>query len=139
MAWNECRYPAIGSGGHHVQAKAKEAKSFHSTDPTEPMAATRAETARSSRPRADQFCVYNASIQNTENRIAAFVSEYKAPHELPLGYIYKGLDDMEFEDAIRCRKTDTRGTAFADLLQRSSHLVENDQSSYFIIDNSITQ
>ncbi|KAF2194998.1 hypothetical protein K469DRAFT_648552 [Zopfia rhizophila CBS 207.26] len=99
-----------------LQAKAKEAKSFNSMDPTEPVAATRAETARSSRPRADQFCVYNTSIQNTENRIAAFVSEYKAPHKLPLGYIYEGLDDMELDDVIRCRETDTPRERFRRLM-----------------------
>ncbi|KAH8704296.1 hypothetical protein GQ44DRAFT_743757 [Phaeosphaeriaceae sp. PMI808] len=95
-----------------LQAKAKDG----SIDPTEPVAATRAGPARSSRPRADQFCVYNTSTQNTENRIAAFIMEYKAPHKLPLGYIYEGLEDMELEDVIRCRETDTPQDRFRRLI-----------------------
>ncbi|RMZ87183.1 hypothetical protein DV736_g5591, partial [Chaetothyriales sp. CBS 134916] len=98
-----------------LQAKAK-AKASNSMDPKELVAATRAETARSSRPRADQFCVYNASTQNTENRIPAFITEYKAPHKLPLGYIYEGLDDMELDEVIRCRETDTAGERFRRLM-----------------------
>jgi hypothetical protein len=35
----------------------------------------RAQPPRSSRPRADQSCVYNTSTQNAENRIAAFIVE----------------------------------------------------------------
>ncbi|KAH8708410.1 hypothetical protein GQ44DRAFT_628179 [Phaeosphaeriaceae sp. PMI808] len=95
-----------------LQAKAKD----NSIDPTEPVAATRAGPARSSRPRADQFCVYNTSTQNTGNRIAAFIMEYKAPHKLPLGYIYEGLEDMELEDVIRCRETDTPQDRFRRLI-----------------------
>lgn len=96
--------------------KASELKSSDSTDPTESAAATRVETARSSRPRADQFCVYNTSTQTTENRIAAFIIEYKAPHKLPLGYIYEGLENMELEDVIRCRETDTPRDRFRRLM-----------------------
>ncbi|PSN73790.1 hypothetical protein BS50DRAFT_607293 [Corynespora cassiicola Philippines] len=88
-----------------AKAKAKEINSFIPTDPTEPVVAARA--ARSSRPSADQFCVYNINGQNTENRVAAFIMEYKAPHKLPLGYVYEGLEDMDLEDVIRCQETDT--------------------------------
>ncbi|KAI9673767.1 MAG: hypothetical protein M1829_004004 [Trizodia sp. TS-e1964] len=59
----------------------------------------------SSRPRADQFCVYFASNeQGSETRIAAFVVEYKAPHKLPLNFIYDGLHDMELEDVLQERE-----------------------------------
>ena len=60
-----------------LQAKAK-AKNADSTG-------SRAETKRASRPRADQFCVYNTSTQSAEDRVAAYIIEYKAPHKLPLG------------------------------------------------------
>ncbi|KAF2182685.1 hypothetical protein K469DRAFT_636613 [Zopfia rhizophila CBS 207.26] len=101
-----------------LQAQAKQGKSLDLTDPTEPAAVATAGTARSSRPRADQFCVYNTSsaTQNTEHRIAAFIIEYKAPHKLPLGYIYEGLDDMELEDVIRYRETDTPQDHFRRLI-----------------------
>ena len=83
-----------------LQAKAKDS-SVASSDPA---AATRAGPAR---PRADQICVYNTGTQNTENRVAAFIMEYKAPHKLPLSYIYEGLEDMKLEDIILCRETET--------------------------------
>jgi hypothetical protein len=69
--------------------------------------APRARKARSSRPRADQFCVYSTSTQNTETRVVAFITEYKPPHKLQLGYLYEGLEDMDLEEVIRCRETDT--------------------------------
>lgn len=81
-------------------------------DTTEPVTATRAEPARSPRPRADQFCVYNTNIHNTGNRVAAFIMEYKAPHKLPLGYIYEGLEDMELDDVIQHHETDTLPNRF---------------------------
>ncbi|KAF2644398.1 hypothetical protein P280DRAFT_467026 [Massarina eburnea CBS 473.64] len=77
---------------------------------------SRPPSARSSRPRADQFCVYNTSTQNAENRIAAFIVEYKAPHKLPLSYIYEGLHDMELEDVIRWREVDTPQDRFRRLI-----------------------
>ncbi|KAF2179925.1 hypothetical protein K469DRAFT_730386 [Zopfia rhizophila CBS 207.26] len=72
-----------------LQAKANKVKSFNLTDLTELAAATRVETARSSRP---------------QNRIPAFIIEYKALYKLPLGYIYEGLDNIELEDMIRFRR-----------------------------------
>jgi hypothetical protein len=80
------------------------------------VAAPRARKARSSRPRADQFCVYNTSTQNTETRVAAFITEYKPPHKLPLGYLYEGLEDMDLEEVIRCRETDTPRDHFRRLM-----------------------
>ncbi|KAF2843551.1 hypothetical protein M501DRAFT_926687 [Patellaria atrata CBS 101060] len=97
-----------------LQAQSKDARPLSSTDPIESTAIRVA--ARPSRPRADQFCVYNISTQNIENRIAAFIVEYKAPHKLPLSYIYEGLDDMELEDVIQCRETDTPRDHFRRLM-----------------------
>ncbi|KAJ9641102.1 hypothetical protein H2199_005770 [Coniosporium tulheliwenetii] len=95
-----------------LQARAKQTK------PPDSAAAATAGAARSSRPRADQFCVYNTSseTQNTEHRIPAFIIKYKAPHKLTLGYIYEGLDDMELEDVVRCRETDSPQDHFRRLL-----------------------
>ncbi|KAF2462948.1 uncharacterized protein BDR25DRAFT_338082 [Lindgomyces ingoldianus] len=85
--------------------------------PSEPsVAAQRSETARSSRPRADQFCVYNTSTQNQENRIPAFIMEYKAPHKLPLSYICEGLEDMELAEVIRCGEVDAPKDRFRRLV-----------------------
>lgn len=79
-------------------------------------AAPRARTARSSRPRADQFCVYNTSIQNRETRIPAYITEYKPPHKLTLGCIYEGLEDMELGEVVRYRETDTSRDRFRRLI-----------------------
>ncbi|KFY50792.1 hypothetical protein V495_00095 [Pseudogymnoascus sp. VKM F-4514 (FW-929)] len=70
---------------------------------------------KSSRPRADQFCVYNTGGDGeTEHRVAALTIEYKAPHKLTLGHIYEGLGEMNLDEvveegenesvAIRCRR-----------------------------------
>ena len=43
---------------------------------------------RSSRPRADQFCVYNTGGEGeAEHRVTALTIEYKAPHKLTSGHI----------------------------------------------------
>ncbi|KAF1992918.1 hypothetical protein P154DRAFT_528154 [Amniculicola lignicola CBS 123094] len=95
-----------------LQARAQN----NSLDSGEAVAAPRAHTARSSRPRADQFCVYNTSIQNRETRIAAYLTEYKPPHKLSLGCIYEGLEDMELDEVVRCRETDTPRDRFRRLI-----------------------
>jgi hypothetical protein len=70
---------------------------------------------KSSRPRADQFCVYNTGGEGeTEHRVAALTIEYKAPHKLTLGHIYEGLVEMNVDEvveegenesvAMRCRR-----------------------------------
>ncbi|KAJ8610801.1 hypothetical protein MRB53_038352 [Persea americana] len=54
-----------------------------------------------SRPRADQFCVYNMSTEaGTEERVPAFIVEYKAPHKLTLRAIQEGLRDMTLQDVL---------------------------------------
>ncbi|KFX95971.1 hypothetical protein V490_03607 [Pseudogymnoascus sp. VKM F-3557] len=70
---------------------------------------------KSSRPRADQFCVYNVGGEGeTEHRVTALTIEYKAPHKLTLGHIYEGLVEMNVDEvvevddnenvAVRCRR-----------------------------------
>ena len=95
-----------------LQAQAERTKPPVSAGLAEPAA------ARPSHPRADQFCVYNTSseTQNTEHRIAAFIIEYKAPHKLTLGDIYEGLNDMELEEVVRRRKTDSPQDHFRRLI-----------------------
>ncbi|KAH8588056.1 hypothetical protein B0O99DRAFT_525815 [Bisporella sp. PMI_857] len=69
-----------------------------------------------SRPRADQFCVYNISGRDgeMEQRVAALTIEYKAPHKLTLAHINEGLGEMDLNEvveqsdnesvAVRCRR-----------------------------------
>jgi hypothetical protein len=110
-------------------------KPLNSTEPavssTTAATSSAAAAARPARPRADQFCVYNISIetQNIENRVAAFIIEYKAPHKLSLGYIYEGLDDMELEDVVCCRENESPQDKFrrlvaAAITQAFSYMVQ---------------
>ncbi|EEP81714.1 predicted protein [Uncinocarpus reesii 1704] len=59
--------------------------------------------SRSSRPRADQFCVYNTGREET---IPAFIIEYKAPHKLTLGTVEAGLMEIEVDDVVVCSEND---------------------------------
>ncbi|EFR04905.1 hypothetical protein MGYG_07907 [Nannizzia gypsea CBS 118893] len=58
----------------------------------------------SSRPRADQFCVYNAG---SEGNIPVFIIEYKAPHKLTLDTIEKGLGDIDVNEVICVAEDDS--------------------------------
>jgi len=64
--------------------------------------------AKATRPRADQFCVYNifSEAENTKYRIAVFIIEYKASHKLHLGCIYEDLKDMNLKKMVRCNEID---------------------------------
>jgi hypothetical protein len=60
------------------------------------------------RPRADQFCVYNMSTDpEREERVPAFIIEYKAPHKFTLRAIKEGLQDMTLQDVLDCEESDT--------------------------------
>ena len=61
--------------------------------------------AVSSRPSADQFCVYNVANEDGEQRIPAFVVEYKAPREVTLGHVYAGLCDMDVDDLVKASRS----------------------------------
>lgn len=64
--------------------------------------------APTSRPRADQFCVYNTStVPGREERVPAFIVEYKAPHKLTIKAIREGLRDMALEDVLDYGESDT--------------------------------
>ena len=73
------------------------------------MAVVIVELVRSSRPYIDQFCVYNTSskTQNTEYYITTFIIKYKAPYKLTLGYIYKGLGNIELKEVVYYREIDS--------------------------------
>jgi hypothetical protein len=65
-------------------------------------AATSTCTTGSSRPCADQFCIYNISgtDSETEHQVPALTIEYKAPYKLILGYIYEGLGEIEVDKVV---------------------------------------
>ncbi|RYN64987.1 hypothetical protein AA0119_g11514 [Alternaria tenuissima] len=100
------------SGGRRRRSPRLQAKANASSS-TELPATARNSTSRSSRPRADQFCVYSTG---EESRTAAFVIEYKAPHKIPLGYIYEGLDDLDLDDVVECRETESARDRFRRLV-----------------------
>jgi hypothetical protein len=114
-----------------LQAKARgTAGPLDSTSTTNTIGAedaSRKSTAGSSRPRADQFCVYNTgATRSPQNRIAAFIPEYKAPHKLPLGYIYEGLGEMELEEVVQCHE----GATLRDRFRRLVAAVTTQAFSY---------
>ncbi|EKV07271.1 hypothetical protein PDIG_73460 [Penicillium digitatum PHI26] len=53
---------------------------------------------KASRPRADQFCVYN---KGPEEKVPALIVEYKVPHKLTLAHIKAGIFDMDLEQVVR--------------------------------------
>jgi hypothetical protein len=59
-----------------------------------------------SRPRADQICVYNNGEGVSQ---AAYISELKAPHKLPLSLIYIGLRDIDLDDIICIQENESLG------------------------------
>lgn len=75
-----------------------------SSAPSNPTDTTRNETSPFFRARADQFCVYNTS---DDQRIAAFVVAYKAPHKIPLGFIYEGLDDIDLDKVVQYHENES--------------------------------
>jgi hypothetical protein len=69
------------------------------------------------RPRADQFCVYNTgTTRNAQDRITAFIQEFKAPHKLPLGHIYQGLDEMVLNEVVQCHEDEILRDRFRRLI-----------------------
>ncbi|KAJ5542390.1 hypothetical protein N7461_008393 [Penicillium sp. DV-2018c] len=62
------------------------------------------------RPRADQFCVYNISGERSETsrRVAAYIKEVKYPHRVTLGHIYGGLEDMDVDQVLKEKRKETK-------------------------------
>ncbi|OJD26199.1 hypothetical protein ACJ73_02430 [Blastomyces percursus] len=59
---------------------------------------------RTSRPRADQFCVYN---KGPERKVPAFIIEYKAPHKVSLAHIKAGLQVMNLDEVLRLQEEES--------------------------------
>lgn len=105
----------------------KPVKKFASDSKTK----TTSEAGKTTRPRADQFCVYNISSEtgNGTIRIPAFIIEYKAPHKLHLDCIRGGLQDMNLEEVIRRHKSESvqqkyRRLVAAAITQAFSYMVQ---------------
>ncbi|KAM5475384.1 hypothetical protein MauCBS54593_001072 [Microsporum audouinii] len=82
--------------------------------------------SRSSRPRADQFCVYNTG---SDGNIPAFIIEYKAPHKLTLNTVKNGLGDIDIDDVVIYRENDdvkrlARRRVAAVITQTFSYMVQ---------------
>ncbi|KAF3482687.1 uncharacterized protein GIQ15_02011 [Arthroderma uncinatum] len=91
--------PDIGSPQQSPAQKRRKKADIHG----ESLPATPDPRSRSSRPRADQFCVYSTGPGGT---IPAFIIEYKAPHKLTLDTIEAGLMDMEVDDVVVYSESD---------------------------------
>jgi len=97
------------------------------------LARTREPTqAGTSRPRADQFCVYN---KGPEEKIPAFIIEYKAPHKLSIAHIKAGLQDMELDQVVRYQEVEKpddicRRVMAAVITQAFSYMIEGLEYGY---------
>ncbi|KAF3031555.1 hypothetical protein E8E11_001800, partial [Didymella keratinophila] len=100
------------SGTQRRRSPRLQAK-IDSSAPSNPTDTARNETSRPPRARADQFCVYNTS---EDQRIAASVIEYKAPHKIPLGFIYEGLDDMDLDEVVQYHEDESSRDHFRRLM-----------------------
>ncbi|PYI36435.1 hypothetical protein BP00DRAFT_483281 [Aspergillus indologenus CBS 114.80] len=80
----------------HLAEREERASSTATCQPKTPW------RVRTTRPRADQFCVYNIpkEISESTHRVAAYIKEYKSPHKVTLGHIYEGLGDIDVDEVI---------------------------------------
>ncbi|KAI9373439.1 hypothetical protein BJX61DRAFT_379503 [Aspergillus egyptiacus] len=81
---------------------------------------------RTSRPRADQFCVYN---KGSEEKVPALIVEYKAPHKVSLAHIRAGLQDMDLDEVLRLQEDESpedicRRTVAAVITQTFSYMIQ---------------
>ena len=105
---------------------AKQSGKPGSSYPGQSLARTREPArARTSRPRADQFCVYN---KGPERKIPAFIIEYKAPHKLSTAHIKAGLQDMEIDRVVRYQE----GEKPEDICRRAVAAVITQTFSYMV-------
>ena len=106
---------------------AKQSEKTGSSYPGQSLARSREPArARTSRPRADQFCVYN---KGPETKIPAFIIEYKAPHKLSTAHIKAGLQDMELDRVVRYQEGEKpedicRRVVAAVITQTFSYMIE---------------
>ncbi len=99
---------------HLLTQLAKSSESFTSKLMTEAII----EAAKTTRSRANQFCVYNifSEIENTKYRIVIFIIEYKISHKLHLDCIYESLKDMNLKKMIRCNEINDSQNHFRRLI-----------------------
>ncbi|PLB38800.1 uncharacterized protein BDW47DRAFT_104322 [Aspergillus candidus] len=82
--------------------------------------------SRNSRPRADQFCVYN---KGSGIKQPAFIIEYKAPHKVSLAHVKAGLQDMDLNEVLRYKDVESpeeicRRVIAAVITQTFSYMVQ---------------
>jgi hypothetical protein len=80
------------------QPRRSERLAAKQSDNAKPLASQPPRRDRPSRPRADQFCVYNRGVQE---KVPATIFEYKAAHKFSLAHIKAGLQDMELDRVVR--------------------------------------
>lgn len=90
------------------------------------MGVQRAAQVRSPRPRADQFCVYN---NGPDEKIPAFIVEYKVPHKVSLAHIKAGLQEMNLDEVLRFQEKEPpedicRRTIAAVITQAFSYMIQ---------------
>ncbi|KAF2752644.1 hypothetical protein EJ05DRAFT_269824 [Pseudovirgaria hyperparasitica] len=68
-----------------------------------PPAQSAAVGPKSSRPRADQFCVYHVDSGDQSYRQPAYIIEYKAPHKVSLACICAGLQEMDLDEVVQVK------------------------------------
>ncbi|KAK2757291.1 hypothetical protein FQN54_004805 [Arachnomyces sp. PD_36] len=90
-----------------------------------PLRGQNATQQRTSRPRADQFCVYN---KGPEGKVPAFIIEYKAPHKVSLAHIKAGLQDMDLDEVLRLQEEESP----ADICRRTVAAVITQTFSYMV-------
>ncbi|EKV09897.1 metalloprotease [Penicillium digitatum] len=90
-----------------IAAREKTPSSAAAREPKTPLPAIK-------RPQADQFCVYNIPIEFSESthRVAAYIKEYKSPHNVTLGHIYEGLGDMDVDEVIQQKDDESLKSRF---------------------------
>ncbi|KAJ5584704.1 uncharacterized protein N7459_004504 [Penicillium hispanicum] len=102
---------------------AKSSRVGISTQP--PQRGQKATQPRTSRPRADQFCVYN---KGPGEKVPAFIIEYKAPHKVSLAHIRAGLQDMDLDEVLRLQEDESP----EDICRRTMAAVITQTFSYMI-------
>ncbi|KAI5285235.1 hypothetical protein KEM54_000736 [Ascosphaera aggregata] len=78
--------------------------SRHGLSAQPPQRGRTATRQRTSRPRADQFCVYN---KGPKEKVPAFIIEYKTPYKVSLAHIKAGLEDMDFNEVLRAQEEES--------------------------------
>ncbi|ORX99353.1 hypothetical protein BCR34DRAFT_628220 [Clohesyomyces aquaticus] len=69
-----------------------------------------------------------------ETCIMAYITKYKPLHKLLLGCIYEGLEDMELDEVVWCRETDTLPFSYIVKLRvEYSYVPNNPRTVYYFL------